>query len=166
MKTIGKILACVGLLVLVPGAAPAACGVGNKIWEGRSGIAPRVLAFTTNFWTFKGISTTFEILGCTEKDNWLRKGADKATSSARIRHFANQNLDHLAVEMARGNGEHLDALGRLIQLQEEDRASFHSLVQNHFEALFPHDDTTAGEMLSALGRLMEESPDLAHYVES
>lgn len=166
MKTIGKFLACVALMTLVPGAALAACGVGNKIWEGRSGIVPRVLAFTTNFWTFKGISTTFEILGCTEQDNWLRKGAAKATSSARVRHFANQNLDHLAVEMARGNGEHLDALGLLIELHDQDQAAFRSLVQDNFEALFPHDDTTAGEMLSALDRLMGESPDLAHYVES
>lgn len=165
MKTLGKIVACVVLLMLVPGAALAACGVGNKIWEGNDGTGAKILAFTTNFWTFKAISTTFEVLGCTEKDNWLRRGAEKATSNARIRHFANQNLDHLAVDMARGHGEHLEVLVRLIQLREEDQAAFRSLTQDNFEALFPHDHTTAGEMLSALGRLMGESSVLAHYVE-
>ena len=70
----------------------------------------------------------------------------------------------LAMDMARGHGEHLDVLAQLI-VREEDRAAFRSLAQDNFEELFPHDHTTTGEMLGALGRLMAGSSVFAHYVE-
>lgn len=169
MRTLGTLVACTActaLLTLGAGSsALAACGVGNKIWGDNPGTGGKIVAFTTNFFTWKAISTTFEIAGCTPSDNWLRKGAQKATSSARIRHFVNENLDHLAVDMARGHGEHLDVLAHLIGLSEGDEAGFRSLTQKNFDALFPHDDTNAGEMLNALGHLMSEDDVLAIYVE-
>jgi hypothetical protein len=167
MRTSAKIAVLTGLVMLAHGrdASAKACGIGSQIWEGNPGLVARVLAFTTNFWTMKGISTTFEISGCTEKDNWLKKGADKVTQ-ARIEHFASENLDHLALEMAVGRGEHLDALAHLIELRAEDEVAFRSLAQSHFEVLFPNDQTTSLEMLQTLARLMSESPVLAAYVES
>ena len=156
-----------GLMLLASGreASARACGIGSQIWEGNNGLVARVLAFTTNFWTFKGISTTFEISGCTESDNWLKKGADKVTQ-AKIEYFASENLDHLAQEMSVGRGEHLDALAHLIELRAEDEVAFRSLAQSHFEALFPSDQTTSIEMLHTLARLMSENPVLSAYIES
>jgi hypothetical protein len=166
MKTLAKIAVLAGLVTLASGreASAAACGIGSKIWEGNNGTGARVLAFTTNFWTLKGISTTFEIMGCTEKDNWLKKGADKVTQ-AKIEHFASENLDHLALEMAAGRGEHLDALGRLFEVREEDADALRSLAQTHFEVLFPNDQATSTEMLQTLASLMSENRVLSEYVE-
>lgn len=165
MKTLERIAALAGLMLLAPGgAAHAACGVGNKIWEGRDGVGAKILAFTTNVWTFKGISTTSEIAGCTEKDNLFKRGAAKA-KKASIDDFASENLDHLAMDMSRGRGEHLDALARLIELREEDEVELRSLAQSHFELLFPHDHTTSVEVLRTLARLMSEDPVLSDYVE-
>jgi hypothetical protein len=165
MEALGKIAALMGLVMLARGGdALAACGIGSTIWEGKDGIAASVVAFTTNVWTFKGISTTFEISGCTEKDNWFKKGAEKV-KQARIEHFASQNLDHLALEMAGGRGEHLDALAHLIELRAADEAELRSLAQSHFEVLFPSDHTTSVEMLHSLARLMSEDPVLSDYVE-
>jgi len=162
-----RIIACVSVLVLAS-AAPtfAECGVGNKIWGSNGGLGRKVVAFTTNVWTFKGISTTFEVAGCTAADNWFKKGVDRVTSNARIRHFASQNLDHLAVDMARGAGEHLEVLSSLIELRDQDRAEFRSVAQENFVALFPNDHTTAGEMLASLSRLMGANLVLSVYVES
>jgi len=166
MNTLAKIAALTGLVVLASGreASARACGIGSQIWEGNDGLPARVLAFTTNFWTLKGISTTFEISGCTEKDNWLKKGADKVTQ-ARIEHFASENLDHLAQEMAAGRGEHLDVLAHLFEIRGEDEVALRSLAQSHFEVLFPNDQTTSSEMLQTLARMMSEDPVLAAYVE-
>jgi hypothetical protein len=147
----------------VPAAqALAGCGVGTTIWEGRDTVPAKVLAFTTDVFTFKGISTTFEIGGCTEKNNIFKKVA----SDARVRHFASQNLDHLAMDMARGSGEHLDAFAHVIQLAGQDLAAFRRLTHDRFEELFPHDSTTSGEMLEVLGRLMKEHEALAAFVRS
>ena len=167
MKTSAKIAVLTGLVMLASGreASARACGIGSQIWEGNSGLAARALAFTTNFWTLKGISTILEISGCTESDNWFKKGVDKV-SQARIEHFASENLDHLAQEMAAGRGEHLDVLGHLIEIRAEDEVAFRSLAQSHFEVLFPNDQTNSSEMLQTLARLMSENPVLSAYVES
>lgn len=167
MNKLARIAVVTGLLVTLAGrdASAGACGIGSRIWEGNSGLVARALAFTTNFWTLKAVSTTFEISGCTASDNWLKKGADTVTQ-ARIEHFASENLDHLAQEMAVGRGEHLDALARLIELRGEDEVVFRSLAQSHFEVLFPNDQTTSSEMLQTLARLMGENPVLSAYIES
>jgi hypothetical protein len=151
-----------GFLALAPaGSALAACGVGTTIWGGKGGTGGKVLAFTTNLFTFYGISTTFEISGCTEKDNLFKRA-----SAAKLRYFASQNLDHLAVDMARGHGEHLDVVAHLIQLREGDHAEFRALAQDNFESLFPHDYVTSDEMLGTLRRLMSENDALSGYVQS
>jgi hypothetical protein len=148
-------------LALAPAStAIAACGFGTALWEGNDGIGAKILAFTTNVWTMKGISTTSEISGCGEEDNLFKK-----ISSAELRYYASQNLDHLAADIARGQGEHLDAVAHLIQIRVEDRDDFRALAQNHFEVLFPHDHVTAAEMLDHLSRLMTDNDALATYVE-
>jgi len=161
LKNLERIIVLAVFLALAPAStAFAACGIGNKIWEGNDGTGAKILASTTNFWTWKGISTTFEISGCGEEDNWFKKA-----SNEKIHYYANQNLDHLAADFARGRGEHLDAVSHLIQIRGEDRGVFQALAQNHFESLFPHDHVTAAEMLEQLSQLMTENDTLASYVE-
>ena len=142
------------------GAARGACGVGTKIWEGNDGTLAKIAAFTTNFFTFYGISTTFEIAGCGPSDNIFRRAA-----SEKVHDYASNNLDHLASDMARGQGEHLDALATLLQLDEGDRAEFGAFSQANLEHLLPRDDVTADEFLIELGHRMAENTTLARYVE-
>ncbi len=161
MKNLVRIAALGGFLALAPaGTALAACGVGTTIWEGNESTGAKILAFTTNVFTYKSISTTSEISGCGEEDNLFKK-----VSSAKLRYYASQNLDHLAADFARGRGEHLDAVAHLIQIRAEDREDFQVLAQNNFESLFPHDHVTAAEMLEQLSQLMTENDALASYVE-
>ena len=163
MKTIFRSALLAGCLAVLPaGQTLAACGVGTTLWGSPESFGKKVLAFTTNVWTFKGISTTSEISGCTEEDNIFKR----ADSGARVRHFASENLDHLAVGMARGSGEHLDAFAHVIQVEEQDLAAFSRLTHDNFMELFPHDYTTSGEMLEVLGRLMKRHDTLATYVRS
>ena len=162
MRTIVIFIVLGGFLALAPAtSALAACGVGTTIWQGKAGTGGKILAFTTNIWTFKVISTTSEISGCSEKDNIFKKA-----SNAEIRYFASQNLDHLAVDMARGHGEHLGVIAHLIQLRQGDHAELRALAQDNFESLFPHDHVTADEMLGTLSRLMSENDALSAYVQS
>ena len=163
MKNFFRIALLTGCIVFLhTGQAFAACGVGTSIWEGKDSFGAKVAAFTTNVWTFKGISTTFEISGCDEGDSIFKSDA----SDLKVRHFADKNLDHLFVDMARGGGEHLGAFAHVIQLEKRDLTAFQQLTHDHFEELFPHDYTTSGEMLEVLGRLMEEDETLAAYVRS
>jgi hypothetical protein len=142
------------------GSALAACGIGSTLWEGNDSTAARVVAFTTDIFTFKGISTTFEIAGCTAKDNLFKRVA-----SEKVHHYASHNFDRLAIDMARGRGEHLDAFASLLQLDQGDRAEFKALSQANLEHLFPRDDVTVAEFLAELGHRMAESATLSRYLE-
>ena len=163
MKTFLRSIVLGVTLAFAPtGAALAACGVGSTIWEGSDGTGAKIVAFTTDVWTFKALSTTFQSSGCSAEDSLFTN----VSSNAKVRAFASQNLDHLAAEMARGQGERLDAFAHLIQVRSEHLADLRSLAQQRFEVLFPHDEVTAGEMLQALARLMAEDEVLTAYVNS
>ncbi len=160
MKKLLNSFAVAGVLVLAPfNTSFAACGLGTEIWGENASTGGKVMAFTTNVWTLKSISTTFEIFGCTEEDNLF-----KSASNQKIRYYASQNLDHLAVQCARGQGEHLDAIAHLIKIRDEDLEKFQVLTQVNFEFLFPHDHTNADEMLDNLRQLMIEDKVFSSYV--
>ena len=143
-----------------PNVAGAACGIGSTIWEGNNGTLPWLAALTTDIFTFKGISTTFEIAGCTEKDNIFKRA-----ESEKVRHYASNNLDRLAVDIARGQGEHLHAFTHLLRIVEKDQGEFTTLAQHHFDVLFAHDSVTADEFLTTLFHLLAEHETLSCYVQ-
>jgi hypothetical protein len=153
-----SVLVATFLVFAQTGPALAACGVGTTLWEGNDAFLAKVAAFTTNVWTFKALSTTFNSSGCTEDDGLF------GAVNARIEKFASANLDHLSVDMARGSGEHLGAFAHVIELEKRDLPAFRLLTHDHFEELFPADDTTSVEMLEVLANLMAENKALMGYV--
>ena len=164
MKSIAKIVTLGVFLTLASAMSANAeqiCGFGNRIWEGHDGIGAKILQCTTNFWTYKSISTTFEISGCDESDNIFKR---VASQDQKIYDYANRNLDHLAVDMARGQGEHVDVLAHLLGLPDEHTDALRDLSQRNFETLFPHDNVTTREVLVNLSHLMVKSPELSDYV--
>jgi hypothetical protein len=134
------------------------CGVGTQIWEGETGLAPKLAASFTNGLTFQSISITFGLVNC--------NGRNTVTADAELRKFAAGNIDRLSLDMARGSGESLDALADLIGLEQSDRAAFTELTRSNFATLFPSDRTTSGEMLDALDALLREDEQLSRYARS
>jgi hypothetical protein len=153
--------AAVLMLVAATGAQAGTCGVGNRIWAGNDGIGAKLLASTTNFWTLKAISTTFGIAGCEQGEPLFGLRFDE-----KVLHFASNNLDRLARDIARGSGEHLSALAKLIEVSDRDLPAFQDLTQRNFATLFPHDDVTVGEVLFNLDRLIGNDQKLSVYVSS
>jgi hypothetical protein len=150
------------ILTLGPlGASGEECGVGNRVVTDRSNLIRKAAAFTIDFFTFKGISTTFEVAGCTEENNIFKRSA-----SARMRHHAGYNLDHLAADMARGKGEYLDALAHLMEIEDRDRTAFRALTRENFSTLFTRDNADADDILATLLGLMSEHETLSVYVSS
>ena len=132
------------------------CGLGTQLWEGQSGLAPRVLGATTNGTSGnQTFGITSGTLGCSSEG--------VITASARTSMFASANIDRLAREMAMGDGESLDTLAHLLGVEEADKPAFKSLTREHFGEIFAADDTTAGEMLATLDQLMAQDARLARY---
>jgi hypothetical protein len=157
-----KILAAAVLGVTVSSGAALAgdpdvgCGWGTTLFNGRKGVAPKVMAATTNGCLG---SQTFGITsgtaGCT------RGGVVKA--EAQLNMYAGANIDQLASDMAAGQGEALDTLAYLLRIADADKPAFFRLAKSSFGVLFPSDQVTAGEMLGALNGVMAADRQLAKY---
>src|SRR5262249_3309785 len=134
------------------------CGWGTKLFDGQSGIAPQVLAVTTNGTsgnqTF-GITTGTS--GCTQD------GVVK--SSWKTAMFIDGNKDRLARDMPVGNGETLDSLAHLIGVREEDRATFNRVMQENVSRIFPSGSTTT-QVVVALNEVLRSDRALAQYATS
>jgi DUF3015 family protein len=134
------------------------CGWGAKLFDGQSGLAPQVLAVTTNGTsgnqTF-GITTGTS--GCTQ-DGVVR-------STWKTAMFIDGNKDRLARDMSIGNGETLDSLAHLIGVRETDRAAFDRAMQTNVSVIFPSGSTTDDSVV-ALKQVLRSDRELAQYATS
>jgi ketosteroid isomerase-like protein len=134
--------------------AQPGCGVGAMIWKGQSGIAPHVLAATTNG-TFgnQTFGMTTGTLGCQ---------TNQSVQSMAM--YMNSNVDKVARDMSRGSGENLDTLAVLLGVDEADRESFRTLLHDNFATIFPNSETTSGEAVDAIVALLEQDKTLSKYI--
>jgi hypothetical protein len=159
MRLTGFALA-LALGLALSGAAKAdpniGCGWGTQLFAGKNTIIFQALGATTN--AFLG-NQTFGIssntIGC--------KGNQTITAEYRLNMFAGSNFDRLAREMATGEGEALESLAVLLEIEETDRASFYQLAQSEWLEIFPTGELTAGEMLENLDRAMGADTTLSRY---
>lgn len=124
------------------------CGIGTTLMEGRSGLAAHALASWTNGSTGNSVSLTFNSFGC--------DSSGTVTADAQLRKFSATNIDQLAYDAARGEGETLAAFGHLLGVRESQREAFASFTQAHFETLFPSAHVDSNEMIDAFYGLLRE----------
>ncbi len=159
------LFAAVAVVALTTGAAQAAntnnvgCGLGTMAFKGQSGIGPQVMAVTTNGTsgnqTF-GISTG--TLGCT------KNGVVDPPQAAAA--FTASNIDNLARDTARGEGETLASLAEAIGVEEQDKPAFFAMSKDNFSTIFASENTTAGDVLETWYSVMAEDEVLQRYVTS
>lgn len=133
----------------------AGCGAGSMIFKGQSGPAPHILAATTNgSFGNQTFGMTSGTLGCDT--------SKPVTSTAST--FMNNNIDRVAQDMSRGEGEMLSTLSVLMGVESSDRAAFNKLAKDHFAALYPNETVTGDDVLAGLVELMKQDAQLAKYV--
>lgn len=157
-----KKIAIAALLTLSPlGMAMAAqnnvgCGAGSILFDGQTGVAPQVLAATTNGTlgnqTF-GISSG--TLGCTQDG--------VVSSTAKLSMFLDSNLDKVAYEMSVGSGETLESLASLMGVQEADKAAFFTALRENFAEIVPSAQAGTEEVMAGLNRVLSQDAALAQY---
>ena len=156
-----KLLAVVSVAALFPMTAMAAgennignCGWGSKLFDGQSGIAPQVLAVTTNG-TFgnQTFGITSGTSGCTQ-DGTVR-------SSWKMALFIDGNREALARDMSIGSGETLDSLALLMGVDAQDRDAFNRSAKANFARIFVNDATP--EIMAALKQVLAQDAQLSRY---
>jgi len=89
------------------------CGLGTMIFQNSNGLLWSLLALTTNTTTFNTVSMTFGLVNCPAG----------ASVRGRIASFIEFNKPELAVEIAQGKGDHLDALVEMFGVKESNRVA-------------------------------------------
>ena len=154
-----KLLAVVSVAAVFPMTAMAdnigSCGWGTKLFDGQSGVAPQVLAVTTNG-TFgnQTFGITSGTSGCTQD------GAVK--SSWRTALFIDGNRDALARDMSVGSGETLDSLAHLLGVQEQDRVAFNSAAKENMARIFVENASTS-DIMAGLRQVLGSDAQLSRY---
>lgn len=153
------------VLVMAPGISFAAsdsvggCGLGSKLFDGQKGIAPQVLAVTTNGTSGnQTFGITSGTLGCSQD------GVVK--SSWKTAMFIDGNKEKLAREMSIGNGESLDSLASLIGVRDEHKAVFFRSTKENFARIFTSEDVSTQQVLASLKQVMAENGELSTYATS
>jgi hypothetical protein len=134
---------------------PAGCGLGTAVvFPDANEWHEHVLAATTNGTSGnQTFGMTSGTLGC-EAANGPLKAAEA---------FMNDNMDQLAADSARGQGETLDALAQVMGVEAADTAAFRATVQSNFDSMFTA-EATAGDAFRSLTEAMAQDETLQKYV--
>lgn len=132
------------------------CGLGTMIFDGKSGKVFKVLGATTNGTSGnQTFGITFGTLGC--------DGTGTINSSQKLALFIDGNLDNLARDIAKGEGETLATLSEVWGIQESDKAAFNALAQDNFAAIFQSENVTSEEVFVNLNTLVSNNGALSTY---
>ena len=161
-----KTTLAIGAIITLPFSAFAAgennvgCGLGTHVFEGQSGVGPQVMAATTNGTSGnQTFGITFGTLGCTS-DGMVPKVKKTAL-------FIDGNMERLARDMSRGDGESLNSLSSLIGVQEDQKAQFNALVKSNYTAIYKEDTAVSStEVIAALRTVLASDSQLASYASS
>ena len=111
--TLGVILALAPLSMAMAASNNVGCGIGSTIFKGKSGVAPQVLAATTNgSFGNQTFGITSGTLGCATDG--------VVDNPVKVSMFIDTNMDKLAQDMSVGNGEALNSLADLMGIYPHD----------------------------------------------
>jgi hypothetical protein len=140
------------------GHGPAGCGLGTEvIFRNADEWHEHVLAATTNASASQTFAMTSGTLGCEDANGPLKNG---------IALFIDNNLDQLAHDSARGQGESLSALAELVGISADDEVIFENSIKANFDQIFISENVTSGEAYNALVSVMQQNAILSKYLQS
>lgn len=155
-----RLVAVIALLLVIPSFVQAQnvgkCGWGSRLFDGEKGIAPQVLAVTTN-----GTSgnQTFAISsgtsGCTQ--------SGVVRSSWKTALFIDSNMNRLALDMSRGEGEALRSLVALLGVEDGEKELILATLKENFARIYSAQDITSQQVASNIRSVLAENSDLKKY---
>ncbi len=75
------------------------------------------------------------------------KRPSRIVKDERLQQFVVANLDELARDIARGQGETLDALADMMDIPQAERAQVYSKLQKNFSRIFPSESVEGTEVV-------------------
>ncbi|MDY6823341.1 MAG: DUF3015 family protein [Thermodesulfobacteriota bacterium] len=153
-KIIVSILACMLIVSMVSVASAntvredCGCGLGGMAIGEEQGVVWKLVGTFLN-----GIcgNQTFAMSSGT-----LDCGRDPFTAKyEKMNVFVADNMDTLAVDIARGEGESLDALAEIAEVSQEKRPALFAAMQRDFNQIYPDTQVTNEDVVNEITRIMQ-----------
>lgn len=121
----------------------AGCGLGSMVFGNEPGPI-QILAATTNG-TFG--SQTF---GMTTGTSNCGKGIIDVSENGTLAQFVENNMDNLAKDIARGNGESLNSIAELTGISEAQKPAVFAKLQANFSTIFPSEKVQVADVVNQI----------------
>lgn len=136
-------------------AKDAGCGLGSLLFQEKEGLPYNVMAATTNgVFGNQTFGMTSGTLGC----------GNSGSAQAAVDQYLDSNIDKIAFDMSRGQGETLQGLAAVMGVDSADQAHFFAVSKNNFDAIFPSADVSRADVVAQLRDVMSQDATLAKYV--
>jgi len=157
-----KLLAVAALVTTLPLSQIAmadsdiGCGLGTKVFEGQSGKISKILGATTNGTSGnQTFGITFGTLGC--------DGTGTVSSEQKLAMFIDGNMDNLARDIAKGQGETLATLSEVWGIKDADKLEFNTFAKQNFATIFNSENVTSNDVFNHLNSMMSKNTTLSAY---
>jgi hypothetical protein len=142
-KIVSLVLAVVAVVTITSYsfADSTGCGLGTKLWSGKSGLLANICAVTTN-----GTSGN-QTFGITSGTSGCNSG-DAVALNERLDKFVADNMDNLATDIAKGNGEYLDSLSVLMDVNDDNKAAFNNKLKNNFSKIYTSESVKSKDVIN------------------
>jgi hypothetical protein len=107
------------------------CGLGYMIMQGNDGLLFQISSGT---------------LECEKPGRFASK--------EQLNKYVAENMDNLANDIAKGQGEYLNTLAVLMEVPEDSRAEFYVKLQSNFSRIYPSTNVTSVDVLTNIASLM------------
>lgn len=116
-------------------------GLGHVIFEGQDGFISQTTAATTNGSTYSQLlGITFGTSGATRPKSFVEN--DKV-----LKFFIAENMDRLATDIAKGQGESLDTLVELSEVSAENKTNYIATLQSNFGKIYVDENVKSTDVL-------------------
>jgi len=132
------------------------CGWGSKVFDGKQGLAPQVLAATSNgLYGTNTFGMTSGTSGCTSDGI--------VTSNWQTAMFIDGNKKKLARDMSQGHGETLESFAALIGVEESHKSTFFKMTKTNFDKIYTSEDVSAPKIRANILALIKSDAELSVY---
>jgi hypothetical protein len=118
-------------------AGNVGCGFGTQLLKGKTGKFFEILAITTNMTSY---SSTFAV---TSGTSGYQEGVAIGMNDVEI--FVAKNMDSLATDIARGDGEYVTTLASMMDVK--DINGFKSKLKTNFDKIYSASGVTSKEVV-------------------
>ncbi len=123
------------------------CGLGSMMIDNDGSLMSQTFAMTLNgcfgsqlFGVSSGTSN------CDKPDSFF--------ASEKINTFVADNMDNLANDIAKGQGEYLDTLAVLMEVPDQKRPELYATLQTNFKTIYPSPETTHSDVIKNIVAVM------------